>query len=121
MSDHAYYKTYEYDRCTKDLVADILFFEDKLSAYDRDDAGGLLKKSHYYDFRISVRIGYKQRFVRDEEQETENPDPSVLPNGSAYLDSSYDEVHTVEDDEIEHVPKLKLAACDITRAHQNLI
>ena len=117
LSDHAYYKTYEYDSRTKDLVADVLFFEDKLSAYDRDDAGGLFEKSHYYDFRISEGIGDKQRFVRDKEQETEKPDPAVFPNGRAYLDASYDEIQTVKDNKIEHVPKLKLRGIDISHIY----
>ena len=117
LPNHAYYKTYKYDRGAKDLVADILFLEDKLSADDRDDAGGLFEKSHYYNFRIRVRVGNKQRFVRNEEKETENPDPAVLPYGSTYLDASYDKIHAIEDNKIEHVPKLKLRRIDISHIY----
>ena len=117
MPNHADNKADKYDRGAKDLVADILFFENELSAYDRDDAGGLFEKSHYYDFRISEGIGDKQSLVRDKEQETEKPDPAVFPNGRAYLDASYDKIHAVEDHKIKHVPKLKLRRIDILHVY----
>jgi hypothetical protein len=117
LPNHADNKADKYDRGAKDLVADILFLEDKFSAYDRDDAGGLFEKRHYYDFRISEGIGDKQRFVRNKEQETEYPDPAVLPHGRTYLDASYDKIHAVEDHKIKHVPKLKLRRVDILHVY----
>jgi hypothetical protein len=43
LPNHAYYKAYKYDRGAENFIADIFFLEDKLSAYDRDDAGGLFE------------------------------------------------------------------------------
>ncbi len=105
----------------EEFVGNVLLLEDEAASEDGDNYADLLKESHNGNFGFCISVGNKEAPVSHEEEYGNKPYISVLPDALCNPGLGDNNVYTVIDEHVEHVPELELPAGDISCAHKILI
>ena len=101
------------DDGTQKLECNISFLKKDFATDDSDDTGTLFYKSHDCDLAGRVPICNEQRLIANYKHNRQSPHPAVFCHRKTEFFFFYQQVDYVIQDDEQHVPELKLRACNV--------